>query len=451
MHNTNIERGSTFQYKPSHPQVRFNAIGFLDEHNRPTINLAADIGYENLVFRPKADGKRARIAITVQATNVSHNDSVAYNFSKKIDINSKRNKSIINSQKAYGYQHKVKVTPGKYKVDFTVKDLNSGKKTTLTSQTSIPDPKGKESKLTNIRILGKNMKTDHPHWQPITTYIVGGQEDSLLFSFKVTNNSANKPMTVNAQLIRFHSDSTVARPISDNNYNSASIQYAGINYHNKTIVQKAKRVLNKPGNVFVQFRFALPKRGNYRLAVHSTQSDKKLSRARDFAVMSPHYPALKTARELAAPLVYLMKDEDYQRMMEVKDPDSLKQAVYHFWFKHIGNKNKARRVLKKYYKRVKEANQQFAAMKEGWKTDPGMTYILFGSPWYVHKHVDQMKWSYTHNQQESDRIFHFHQPKLKSKNYPFKYYILKRDHDYFTVLHQQRQLWLNGLILQRQL
>jgi GWxTD domain-containing protein len=168
-------------------------------------------------------------------------------------------------------------------------------------------------------------------------------------------------------------------------------------------------------------------------------------------VMSPHYPALKNARELAAPLIYLMKGKNYDKMMAIQDPDSLKAAVDRFWLKHIKNKNKARDVLKKYYARVEEANKQFSDFKEGWKTDPGRIYILFGPPWYVYQHVDQMKWSYAYNQEEFDRNFYFHQPKLKSKYYPFEHYILVRNQNYFTTAYQQRQLWLTGLILQRQL
>ena len=32
---------------------------------------------------------------------------------------------------------------------------------------------------------------------------------------------------------------------------------------------------------------------------------------------------------------------------------------------------------------IEEANKQFSNYKEGWKTDMGMMYILFGPPWYI--------------------------------------------------------------------
>ncbi len=449
-YNPNIERGSTFQYRPGYPEVRFNAVGFLDEANEPALNLAADIVYGSLIFKSKADSEKAKIAIDYRDVNTSNDSSVAQTCHKEVVVE-RKGKSIVNSQKSYAFEHQIKVDPGDYKVYFTVTDLSTDKKTTREAQTSIPNPKSDEINLTNIRMLGKDMDADHPHWAPLTTYSVGGQMDSLLFSFQVTNNSAKDPLDVQAQLIRFKSDTTWARPMYYNNYSHSSIQYLGINYDDKTVIQKTTRKLRKEGSVFIQFRFALPKRGDYRFAVHSNKKKKKLFKARDFTIMSPYYPALKTARELARPLIYLMSKKDYQKMMAIKDPDSLKQAVDRFWLKNIKNKNKARNVLQKYYTRVEEANKQFSGFKEGWKTDPGLIYILFGPPWYVYRHVDHMKWSYAYNQEEFDRNFFFHQPKLKSKYYPFQHYIFLRDQSYFTTAYQQRQLWLSGLILQRQL
>jgi hypothetical protein len=233
-YNPNIERGSTYHYRPGYPQVRFNAIGFLDQHNKPNISVAADIVYGSLVFKSKADSEQAKLSIAVRVVNTSNNDSTANTLFKKVTID-RKNKNIINSEKSYAYQHNIQVPPGDYKVYFTVKDLSSGKKTTRISQTSIPNPKGNKINLTNIRMLGKNMEIKHPHWRPLTTYSIGGQQDSILFSFQVTNNSAKKPLTVMAKLIRFRSDTSVARPMYYSNYSRSSIQYLGINYDDKTL------------------------------------------------------------------------------------------------------------------------------------------------------------------------------------------------------------------------
>src|SRR5699024_10409314 len=194
-YNPNIERGTSFMYKPGYPEVRFNAVGFLNADNKPAINLAADIVYGSLIFKSKADSERAQIAIDFRAVNTSNNNAVAETGHKKIVIN-RKDKNIVNSQDSYIYQNQIKVPPGEYKVYFTVTDLSSDKKITRIAQTSIPDPGSNEINLTSIRMLGKNMDDENPQWQPLTTYSVGGQMDSLLFSFQVTNNSLEDPLKV---------------------------------------------------------------------------------------------------------------------------------------------------------------------------------------------------------------------------------------------------------------
>src|SRR5699024_4398172 len=139
---------------------------------------------------------------------------------------------------------------------------------------------------------------------------------------------------------------------------------------------------------------------NYRFKATSAKEDDELYKARDFGVKYKYYPALKTPRALARPLAYLMGEDEYEELMSISDPQKLKRAVDKFWLKHIGNEAEAKQVIEKYYRRVVEANKQFSNFKAGWKTDPGMIYILFGPPWYIDDRLDQMRWSYAYNQRD---------------------------------------------------
>ncbi|CUS97606.1 GWxTD domain-containing protein [Candidatus Kryptonium thompsonii] len=42
--------------------------------------------------------------------------------------------------------------------------------------------------------------------------------------------------------------------------------------------------------------------------------------------------------------------------------------------------------MEEYYSRVKYANEHFGHYLEGWKTDMGMVYIIFGPPSSVDRH-----------------------------------------------------------------
>jgi GWxTD domain-containing protein len=446
--NPNIERGSTYKYRAGFPEVRFSAVGFLNERNQPSIEISADIVYGSLIFKEVDGSQQANIAIDVRVINQNDAEDIVESKHYEFDIENSDN-NLINSQQSYIFEKRLDVPAGEYKVYFTVIDLNSDKEITRVANTGIPNPEINKIDLTDIRMLGKNVDADSAQWLPVTTYDVQGSIDSLMFIFQATNTSSDQPLTINTKLVQFESDSSNARPMYYNDYSPSTIEYKGIDLDDQTVIQQSQRRLLDEGSVFIEFKFAQQERGNYRFKVESNKEDAALFKARDFSVKSTNYPALKTARELARPLVYLMNDKEYEELMAIDNQDSLKQAIDRFWLREIGNKNEAINVLKLYYQRAEEANKQFSNFKEGWKTDPGMIYILFGPPWYIDRRLDQMKWSYSYNRNDPERNFFFMQPKLQNKFYPFDHYVLQRDQSYFQIQYQQRQLWLSGLILQR--
>ena len=127
----------------------------------------------------------------------------------------------------------------------------------------------------------------------------------------------------------------------------------------------------------------------------------------------------------------------------------MKNAIDRFWLSNVRNSNKAREVISLFYERVEEANKQFSNFKEGWKTDTGMMYILFGPPMYVNSYTNQMVWSYSYNREDPESNFIFDRPKLKTKFYPFDNYVLRRSNYYYNVQRRQVERWLSGSILSR--
>lgn len=79
---------------------------------------------------------------------------------------------------------------------------------------------------------------------------------------------------------------------------------------------------------------------------------------------------------------YLTKKKDREFYKNLTNPGAKKQFIYSSWqsqTSHEGLKGMYYRQL--YLLRVKEANKRFGALgKEGWKTDQGRVYILYGEP-----------------------------------------------------------------------
>lgn len=100
-----------------------------------------------------------------------------------------------------------------------------------------------------------------------------------------------------------------------------------------------------------------------------------------------------------------------------------------------------------YYHRVEEANKLFSNFKDGWKTDMGMVYILFGPPFYQTKSLNEINWAYSYDLTAPEYNFVFERNKSRSDVYPFEHYVLQRDNKYFQIEYKVRQLWLSGGII----
>ena len=89
------------------------------------------------------------------------------------------------------------------------------------------------------------------------------------------------------------------------------------------------------------------------------------------------FPEVKTPTELMEPIFYLATLAEYR---DLRKKSNRKLAVDDFWLR-IGNSvERSRELIRIYYNRVVYSNLYFTTNKEGWKTDQGMIFILFGPP-----------------------------------------------------------------------
>jgi GWxTD domain-containing protein len=65
----------------------------------------------------------------------------------------------------------------------------------------------------------------------------------------------------------------------------------------------------------------------------------------------------------------------------VDDPDEQQRLFLEFWnSRNDPGRENSMEALERYYDRVFYANEHFKEEKEGWKTDRGRAYILYGAP-----------------------------------------------------------------------
>jgi len=448
--NPDIERGTTYQFQQGHPEVRLSAIGYFDEEDIPKIDIVADIVYGSLIFKRRGNKRVANLAIELRIFDLNNDKAVLlsqrFSFDQEIE-----DPSLANSQNVATYKQQVPADPGRYQVEFTVIDQTVNRRSTRVVNTDVPDPGLDTSSLSNIRMMGKQIGESDGDWFPITTYDIPARLDSIKFIYQMINRADDR-LNINSRLLKFDSDTAAAEPM-DKHFNNAPITWdVGIDYDKREVVQSNQRILVQKGNVSIEFNFPMLPRGNYRFEVDAEgTTDEQIVKARDFSIKSAHYPTLKTPEELARPLIYLMSSSEYEQLLSISDPDELKLAIDKFWLRHAGNRSMAKSLINLYYERVEEANKKFSNFKEGWKTDRGMIYILFGSPWYVNEYSRSISWSYTYNLSDPYLNFDFRKVRVRSEFFPFDYYVLERNPSYYNIHRRQVQLWLTGQILIRKL
>jgi GWxTD domain-containing protein len=108
-------------------------------------------------------------------------------------------------------------------------------------------------------------------------------------------------------------------------------------------------------------------------------------------VVDNKFPRLSRPEELIGPLSYICSEEELEKMNKSLKP---KFTVDSFWLSIGGSEDYSKKLIKTFYQKVEYANRSFTSHKEGWKTDRGMIYIVFGKPDAVYRHHDQEEWDY---------------------------------------------------------
>jgi len=103
------------------------------------------------------------------------------------------------------------------------------------------------------------------------------------------------------------------------------------------------------------------------------------------------FPNLSSTEEMIRATRYIMTRGEFEHCLNAPDH---KAAIDQFWVNLSGNNDRAKELIRRYYNRVTEANRLFTSYVEGWKTDRGLIYIVFGPPGSVYKNTEGEVWIY---------------------------------------------------------
>jgi len=154
------------------------------------------------------------------------------------------------------------------------------------------------------------------------------------------------------------------------------------------------------------------------------------------------FPEVRSVEDLVDPFRYVLKGSEFKRITETP-PGQRKAELEQVWIDWVNDRDRARKALKAYYTRVEDANKYFSSHNEGWKTDRGMIYIVFGEPNKVYRDPSKETWIYGEENNPMSLSFDF----VKVIN-PFtdKDYRLIRQDTYKAAYTRSVGAWRDGRV-----
>jgi GWxTD domain-containing protein len=152
------------------------------------------------------------------------------------------------------------------------------------------------------------------------------------------------------------------------------------------------------------------------------------------------FPEVKTIDDMLFPLRYVTNKQEYENIVKSEDK---KDAIDQFWLNLAGNQDRARELISIFYNRVQDANNLFSSFIEGWKTDRGMIYIVFGPPNIMYKSSDRESWIYGEDNNMMSLNFTFYKVENPFSDNDFT---LDRSIIYKNSWYRAVDLWRQGRV-----
>lgn len=175
----------------------------------------------------------------------------------------------------------------------------------------------------------------------------------------------------------------------------------------------------------------LPREGLYKF--HSSKNDVE---GKTILKLYDDYPSVVSESQKVFGLRYLTPGKEFSMMLK----DDPAHTINEFWFFEDRTKERSEEMMKTYYARMLRANRLFTTYKEGWKTDRGMIFMVYGPPDHVYDELDKEIWEYGSDAAYNDLKFVF----IKTSNLLYNNtMILDRGQEFKNSWYRLLDNWRN--------
>ncbi len=354
------------------PRVFSEALRFWDAKERSTrLDVYVEVPYAGLHFAKQGDVFRASYDVTIDIHDSTDRLIADKYWTEKVETRS-YDESISPRANRLS-QESFELAPGQYTLIVQTSDPDTKKGSQVKRKVVIRDLTGEKFFTSDAMIVNR-----------IDT--IG--EKRLVYP-NISGNVGNLP---SGFYIYFEVYST---PPVD----SVEVRYAVRDFRGGSVLTDSMHDVMVPSkkSVFMKVNSQKLIAGDYLLDVTSSPLPKRKdsvvywTTTRPFGLYWHGLPVAITDLDKAIDQMQYITDKNVIDEMKQAPPEKKKAMFEDFWKKRDPSAGTERNeLMEEYYSRVDYANKHFSHYIEGWKTDMGMIYIIFGMPNNIERHPFDM-------------------------------------------------------------
>ncbi len=257
------------------------------------------------------------------------------------------------------------LTPDTYKIATSLRDRNNYKEYKIEKVVFVPDFNSKELSISSIMLLS-DFITDSLGRRiiyPLVTNNIGDLKDIYVF-FEIYNNSSNTfPISINYKIV---------------NEKDLSVKTGNFSY---VITPGTNQKIDKLN----PYDYTI---GNYKLQLFSNVYPS-LASEKEFSYRWTELPmTIENLDKAISEMIYIATSDEITYIKEAPTQAEKERRFLEFW-KSVDPSPKTAKneIMIEYYNRVKIANEKFSNYSvDGYRTDMGMVYIIYGNPSNIERH-----------------------------------------------------------------
>lgn len=350
----------------------FDALNFFSPDSTKTrLDVYAEIPFNRIEF--KRDKQTDKFVSEFDLTlEIKDKDNLpVFNKVYKEEIVTPKTDLEYLAQNSQIITKNIFLQPGEYKIKMSVYEQRTKKYSEKEKIVQIRDFLKEPLSISDVMIVSKLNEVDSRKYiTPGVSRNVGALDTFYLFFF-VYKNSEQPSIDIKCKI----TDSKNEQVFSKNE--SMDITN-GIDIQNRIFIAV-------PTNDFSI--------GKFKIEIFASDSQFDLTWNSSFENEDVDFPIDLTDIDRAiSQLQYIAKESEIEHIEDAKTDAEKRTRFIEFWIsKDPSPSTKRNEVMLEYYKRIKYADKQYSTpYTQGWKTDMGMVYIIFGLPNNIERHPYEM-------------------------------------------------------------